>query len=178
MEASRETFPELPSDTVACSCLNCKQVILVPAVGPRPAVCDCGQAIEIPSAQFAERLFAEDEAAKDRILFIDLGVYNVLVLQPAAADWPRDRKRILFLQTALRLGVPWAVVVQLTRPYFGQILESPPIIGVSPIDPTPFSPPAFDIAHQTPEDWARCADEAWRTHRDAAVATLREWRRI
>lgn len=67
-----------------------------------------------------ERLWADDEKANERILGVDLSVYDDLITFPAGGvDWPYERKKILFLQTALRCGVPWDDVVRLTAPYFG-----------------------------------------------------------
>jgi hypothetical protein len=147
--------------------------------------CDCGAEIDIPIGegfsriygdQTAERLFADDESLKERILAIDLSIYDELVTYPAGIDWPLERKKILFLQTALRLGVTWADVVQFTTPHFGTTLHSPPMPLVDPIQVPPFTPPAFDIARQTPDQWGASADQAWKTYLAMAADGLREQR--
>jgi hypothetical protein len=52
-----------------------------------------------------ERLWADDEKARERILGIDLSVYDDLITYPAGGvDWPHERKKILFCQGARRNG--------------------------------------------------------------------------
>jgi hypothetical protein len=129
----------------------------------------------MPADGPAERLSADDERAKGRILGIDLSIYDELAVVPSGeVNWPLERKKVLFLQTALRCGVPWRLVVQFTQPHFGPTLESPPVPVVGPIVPPSFTPPAFDIARQTPEDWARAADEAWTAYRQMTVLLFRD----
>ena len=91
-------------------------------------------------------------------------------------DWDLERKKILFLQTALKLGFPWADVVKFTRPFFGQTLYSSPVPISSPFEAPSFMPPAFDIATQTPEQWGTAADAAWKAHRTAAIEEIRKYR--
>jgi hypothetical protein len=146
--------------------------------------CPCGAEISIPPKQFSnilidqapERLWAGDETGKERILGIDLSIYDELTTYPAGVDWSLERKKIRFLQTALRMGIPWADVVQLTSPYFGQTLNSPPVPVVALTQPPSFTPPAFDIARQTPEQWGDAADEAWKAYRAMAAHGFREQR--
>jgi hypothetical protein len=180
MEADTEpTFAEIPPGWIVCSCLNCKSVIIASSAGPSdPLVCRCEEKIFIPQTQFTDRLFADDEGAKDRILSIDLTAWDEFITYPAGdVDWELARKKLLFLQTALRWDIPWGIVLPLTRPYFGQTLESPPISGVEPFTPTPFTPPPFDISRQTPEDWGRSFDEALEAYRKRTVLEIKEWRK-
>jgi hypothetical protein len=78
--------------------------------------------MEANHSEPAQRLWADDENAKMRILNIDLSDYDGLVTFPAGIDWPFERAKLRFLQTALRLDIPWGTVVQFTAPYFGQTL--------------------------------------------------------
>lgn len=78
---------------------------------------------------------------------------------PVGVDWDRERKKVLFLQTALQSGVAWKTVVHLTQPHFGATIRHPPVPIVSPTYVRPFVPPPFDIARQTPEMWGQSADE-------------------
>jgi hypothetical protein len=132
--------------------------------------------MEANNSEAAQRLWADDENAKMRILNIDLSDYDGLVTFPAGVDWPRERGKLRFLQTALRLDIPWGTVVQFTAPYFGQTLFSPFVPVVVPIIPQPFIPPAFDIARQTVAQWAVAADEAWKAYRASVACGLQETR--
>ncbi len=123
-----------------------------------------------------ERLWADDEKAAERILAIDLAAFDELVTYPPGIDWDLERRKILFLQTALRIGYPWKVVVQLTARYFGQTLRSGPAPSVEPLTPQAFVPPAFDIARHTVESWTQEAEEAWQEHRVAIVSKVTEFR--
>lgn len=132
--------------------------------------------MEAEISEPAERLSADDEDARERILSIDLSVYDKLVTYPAGVDWARERKKILFLQTALRLDFPWKDIVRCTAPHFGQTLHSPFVPIVKPILPQPFHAPAFDIARQTVGQWTSEADKAWKAYRNYEASGLRESR--
>src|SRR5450755_1846782 len=184
---TQDRCPGFSPGWIVCCCVNCKRVLCARVVAMVVSVvtCDCGAEIDIPIGegfsrtygdQTAERLSADDESAKERILAIDLSIYDELVTYPAGTDWPLERKKILFLQTALRLGIPWADVVQCTTPYFGTTLRSPPMPLVHPIQVPPFTPPAFDIARQTSDQWGASADKAWKTYLAMAANGLREQR--
>jgi hypothetical protein len=184
---TQETFPIIPAGWIVCSCVICRSVLRTPAEALPSLVvlCPCGAEISIPTAQqfpqanvdqTAERLWADDESARERILGIDLSIYDELVTYPAGVDLPLERKKILFLQTALGIGIPWPDVVQLTSRYFGQTLHFPPMSVVVPIQLPPFTPPAFDIARQTPEQWSEAADVAWKAYRVMAVHRFQEQR--
>lgn len=129
----------------------------------------------------AERLLADAADARERILGIDLSDYDDLVTypaDPAGVDWPYERKKILFLQTALSLKIPWSDVFRLTAPYFGPTLCSPFVPGVTLITPEPlFTPPGFDIARQTVGQWREAANVACRAYLDYAAACLESDRR-
>jgi hypothetical protein len=184
---TQDRFPGFSPGWIVCCCVNCKRVLCARVVAMVVSVvtCDCGAEIDIPIGegfsrtygdQTAERLFADDESVKERILAIDLSIYDELVTYPAGSDWPLERKKILFLQTALRLRIPWADVVQCTTPYFGTTLCSPPMPVVPLSKVPPFTPPAFDIARQTPDQWGASADKAWKTYLAMAANGLREQR--
>src|ERR1035438_7885134 len=66
--------------------------------------------METTTGNSAERLWADDENAKARILEIDLSAYDELITYPVEVDWPRERRKIIFLQTALRLAIPWNLI--------------------------------------------------------------------
>ena len=126
-----------------------------------------------------DNLVAERQGnlTKEQLLAIDLSEYDQLVTYLAGIDWPLQRKKILFLQTAVRLSCPWLEIVQLTYPYFGQTLTPPfdPVVVLT--DLKPFTPPPFDVARQTPGQWAVAADKAWNEHRTDILNQISEWRR-
>jgi hypothetical protein len=124
--------------------------------------------------QRGERLWADDPEAPQQLRAIDLSVYDDLVTYPAGFDAPLERKKILFLQTALEMGVPWPDLVRRTRPYFGQTLNAPFIWDVVPSPVEAFTPPPFDISRQTPEGWSEEADKAWIEYRKRMVHQMRE----
>jgi hypothetical protein len=142
----------------------------------RDPYADNRKTMEEEIAESAERLWAEDPNAKERILAIDLSAYDELVTYPTGVDWPHERGKMLFLQTALRLDVPWDMVVRLTVPYFGQTLHPPFVPIIAPILPTSFLPPAFDIARQTVEQWAVAAETAWKAYRAFVTSGFQETR--
>jgi hypothetical protein len=114
---------------------------------------------------------------KKQLLDIDLSRYDRLVTYPADNNWPLEREKILFLQTAVRLGFPFYYVVHATRERFGATLKPPPYYAaVFPAQLNPFLPPVFDVARQTPEEWGVAADRAWHAYRAAGVRELSEWR--
>ena len=114
---------------------------------------------------------------KEQLVAIDLSQYDQIVTYPGGVDWPLERKKILFLQTAVRLGCPWCDVVQWTHPYFGHVLRPPFDPVVEPTDMQSFTPPPFDVARQTPGQWATAADEAWNEYRTGILCQISEWRR-
>ena len=132
--------------------------------------------METTTGNSAERLWADDENAKARILEIDLSAYDELITYPVEVDWPRERRKIIFLQTALRLAIPWNLIVQFTSPYLGQTLWAPFVPVVTPIVPASFMLPAFDIARQSVGQWAEMADNAWKAYRAYIACELSESR--
>jgi hypothetical protein len=121
----------------------------------------------------------ESAITKERLMAIDLSQNDGLVTYPADRNWPLERKKILFLQTAVRLGFDYSSkVVPMTRPFFGQTLNEPfePVVVPSEIA-DPFSPPPFDIARQTPQQWVTQANQEWEKYRDGIVHQISEWRR-
>lgn len=118
----------------------------------------------------------------EQLSAIDLSWYDQLVTVPVVAnpvniDVSLEHKKILFLQTAVRLGVPYHLVVKDTLPHFGNPL-TPFVLdaAVTLWEPEPFEWPAFDVSRQTPGDWAAAADKAYKKRRDAIVGELSEWR--
>src|SRR5579863_5572221 len=67
----------------------------------------------------------EQAISLDRLMAIDLSKYDDLVTYTTDRDWPRERKKIRFLQTAVRLGYDPALVVKLTGGFFGKALKTP-----------------------------------------------------
>jgi len=109
----------------------------------------------------------------DELLAIDLSLYDELTAYSNdGKDWQLERDKLLFLQTAARLEIPWDVIVERTIPHFGNVLNPPFEAVVAPLDFPPFNPPAFDSARQNPDEWAREADAAWRTFRDDALSQI------
>ena len=112
---------------------------------------------------------------KEQLLAIDLRVYDELAVYPAdSIDWPLERKRVLFLQIAVKLGYPWGGVVYFTRQYFGPEIYRAPIAlpALTPVDP--FLPPPYD-SRTTPAQWAREYDAASRAHRDSILKQIKEF---
>jgi hypothetical protein len=101
--------------------------------------------------------------------------YDLALYPPGETDWPLERGKVLFVQTLLDLGVPWADVVHATAPYFGE-LKPPPMPIVNPLDAPPFTPPYFDVARHTVEKWLRVVDEAWRVYLAQCASDIREYR--
>ena len=92
-------------------------------------------AMEKNFGESMERLWEDDGNAKARILSIDLSVFDDLVTYPAGVDWSCERRKLLFLQTALLQNIPWDLVARFTAPYFGQTLRSPFSPSSHPINP-------------------------------------------
>jgi hypothetical protein len=65
----------------------------------------------------------ELDISESRIMTIDLSRYRGLETYPSGLSWSAERQRILFLQTAIRLGFDWVDIVELTNPYFGHTLN-------------------------------------------------------
>ena len=119
---------------------------------------------------------AQGHVTKEQLLAIDLGWYYHLVTSTAEIDVPLEYRKILFLQTAVQLGLPWHFVASKTLPVFGQLL-TPQVEAVAPPCPVDiFVPPPFDIARQTPGEWAAAADEKWKQHRDDMFRQICAWR--
>ena len=92
---------------------------------------------------------------KERLLAIDLSEYDQLRTYPGGGtDWQLMRDRVLFLQTAVRTGIPWHEAAGRTTAHFGQTLR-PPFHAVSPpLEPSAYQPPIYDHSRHTPEEWA------------------------
>lgn len=136
---------------------------------------------QIETRQLNRRALAqvkvEKRIAKDRLMAVNLSGYDDLITYPPGRDWPLERKKLLFLQTAVRLGVEWADVVRMTRPFFKRTLSElflPVVVPVTIGDP--FFPPPYDIARQTPQDWMAKADLAWKKYRDGMAQQISDWR--
>jgi hypothetical protein len=107
---------------------------------------------------------------------IDFSGYQGLETYPPGLDWSVEHQRILFLQTAIRLGFDWVDIVELTKPYFGHTLNQPPVPVVDPYRVPPFGLPDYDVARHTADEWAAIADYEWQRHRDGILSHIREWR--
>lgn len=121
---------------------------------------------------------AELDITADRLMTIDLSAYDWLVTQPPGRDVSVERLRILFLRTAIRLGFEWIDIVEITKAFFGQTLAQPPVPVVFPCSVEPFQPPEYDVARQSPGDWAAIADYQWQCYRAAKLSQIREWREV
>lgn len=115
---------------------------------------------------------------KERLMAIDLGTYDGLVTYPAGRNWPLERRKILFLQTAVRLGFDYiGKVVPMTHFFFGQTLSEPFLPVVVPIEiGDPFFPPPFDIARETPQQWVTKAKQEFNKHCDGIAQQISQWR--
>jgi len=131
---------------------------------------------QAPDPHSSEPLWENDPKAAERILAIDLAEIDQLATYPAGIDWPKERKKLLFLKTALRHGVPWELVAQHAVHHFGSSLLQPFIPVVEPYVPAPFTPPAFDVARQTISQWKKAADTAWRVYLEHVAVKMSEWR--
>lgn len=130
-----------------------------------------------PNRRALARAKVEEHITKDRLMAVDLSGYDDLVTYPTGRDWPLERKKLLFLQTALRLGVEWDDVVRMTRPFFERRLSElflPVVVPVGIGDP--FFPPPFDIARQTLQHWMKAADLAWKKYLDEMAHEILVWR--
>jgi|SRR5579872_6631235 len=137
---------------------------------------DSGRLLESEEDQYNMRAAKEGLLTREQLLAIDLSLYDSLVTYPTNKDWAIERDKILFLQTAVRIGIPFHVLVEHTVPHFGRSLNPPPEACVTPARLPAFSPPSFDVARQTPEKWGMAADSAWKAYRDDAVQQLSTWR--
>jgi hypothetical protein len=108
---------------------------------------------------------------------VDLGRYEGLVTYPPGRNWSVERKKVLFLQTAIRLGFEGDEVAEMTKPFFGLVLHQPPETVVFPYSVEPFRPPEYTVARQTPDEWLALADYEWRRNRDRIRTEIVEWRR-
>jgi hypothetical protein len=121
-------------------------------------------------------LGTELDISESRIMTIDLNGYEGLETYPSGLDWSVERQRILFLRTAIRLGFDWIDILELTNPYFGHTLNQPPVPVVYPYRVPPFGLPDYDVARQTPDEWAAIADYQWQRHRNGILSQIIVWR--
>jgi hypothetical protein len=110
----------------------------------------------------------------EQLMAIDLSEYDQLRTYPGeATDWQLMRDQVLFLQTAVRVGIPWHEVARRTIPHFGAILK-PPFQAVSQrLEPSPYQPPIYDHSRHTPAEWALEADTGWRKYRDELLFPIK-----
>jgi hypothetical protein len=113
---------------------------------------------------------------KEQLLAIDLEKYDKLRTYPAddGTDWQLMRDRVMFLQVAVRSGIPWPQVATRTIPYFGSILKPPFEPVCEQLEPSAYQPPVYDQSRHTPASWAREADDGWHRHRDELLKLIRE----
>lgn len=113
----------------------------------------------------------------EQLLAIDLSPYNGFVSYPNdGEDWQLERDRIVFLQTAARLKVPFEVLTERTVPFFGQALRRAPelvAIALPMLVPVPRLP-KFDPVYQTVEDWTAELDVVLATYRGELISIARE----
>jgi hypothetical protein len=110
---------------------------------------------------------------KDQLLAIDLSKYDCLRTYPGeATDWQLMRDRVLFLQNAVRAGIPWHEAAQETTPWFGRILKPPFEAVGQPLAPSAYQSPIYDHSRHTPREWALAADAGWRKHRDELLGPI------
>ena len=104
---------------------------------------------------------------KEQLLAIDLSEYDGLRTYPAeGTDWQLMRDRMLFLQTAVRVGIPWHEVAGKTTAHFGKTLRPPFQVVCQPLEPSAYQPPIYDHSRHTPAEWVVEADAGWRKHRN------------
>ena len=85
--------------------------------------------------------------------------------EPEAARKNRAiRAREQIIEGLQRQGIPYRDWPDVVRAFYTNPQERQ---GYSAsISPLRFDPPPFDRLNETPEEWAKRADEAWRKHRD------------
>jgi hypothetical protein len=105
-----------------------------------------------------------------QLLAVNLSTYDRLRTHPT--HWQLERDKVLFLQTAVRAGIPWSQAVAGTRTHFGSTLRSPFEPVCAALEPPAYQSPVFDHSLQTPADWAREADRGWRQHRDELLKQI------
>jgi hypothetical protein len=130
-----------------------------------------------PNRRALAQVKVEKRIAKDRLMAVDLSGYDGLITYPTGRDWPLERKKLLFLQTAVRLRVEWDDVVRMTRPFFKRTLSElfqPVVVPMEIGDP--FFPPPYDIARQTPQHWMAEADLEWKKYRDGMAQQISDRR--
>jgi hypothetical protein len=115
-----------------------------------------------------------DPLTEAKLLDINLCAYERLRTYPAhdGRDWQLERDKVLFLQAAVRAGIPYAQVVAGTRARFGNTLRPPFEAVCAPLEPPAYQPPVFDHSRQTPAGWAREADRGWLQHRDELLQRI------
>jgi hypothetical protein len=78
----------------------------------------------------------------------------------------------MFLQKAVRAGIPWPQVVDRTIPHFGRILKPPFEPVCEQLGPSAYQPPVYDTSRHTPVSWAGEANDGWHQHRAAFLEPI------
>src|SRR5580700_10766758 len=79
---------------------------------------------------------------KEQLLAVDLGKYDRLrtFVSNDEVDWQLARNRLLFLQTAVRVGISWPEISSRTVPYFGRAVEPPFEAICQALEPAAYQP--------------------------------------
>jgi len=92
--------------------------------------------------------------------------------QAGGAAVNRQREaRFRIIGALVRLSIPTS-----RWPEFVQAFYSDPSQKYHQrVAPSPFRAPAFDRLNQSPQDWKKAADSAWKRHRDRFLQTFPSW---
>jgi len=92
--------------------------------------------------------------------------------QAGGAAVNRQREaRFRIIGALVRLSIPTS-----RWPEFVQAFYSDPSQKYHQrVSPSPFRAPAFDRLNQSPQDWKKAADSAWKRHRDRFLQTFPSW---
>ena len=113
----------------------------------------------------------------EQLLPIDLSPCDEFISYPNdGQDWQLERDRIVFLQTAARLKIPFEVLTERTVPFFGQALRRIPELVAIALPLLVLEPrlPKFDPVFQTVEDWTAELDVVLANYRNELISIARE----
>jgi antitoxin (DNA-binding transcriptional repressor) of toxin-antitoxin stability system len=92
---------------------------------------------------------------------------------PAAMKNREISARLQIIGALQSLGIPYSKWPDFAKSFYAEPRER---VGFTHSDsPPPFQPADFDRLRESPGEWAKAADKAWRQHRDRFLRECQSW---